>query len=230
MRDEYTGNHTQRVTAYSLILAEELGMPEAERRKLQVATLLHDIGKIAIDDQILRKPGRLSDPEFDRMRTHVLRGWEIIQMIPGLAWALPVVRGHHERWDGRGYPDGLAGEGIPLTARVVAVADAFDAMTSDRPYRAGMPAARAFAELQAGAGTHFDPGCVAAFLRVRAKVEAMLERDAAERRSAATGSNTISRHELERQRKAAQTPAPDEAAESPTLPGTKPHPACQPAG
>jgi HD-GYP domain-containing protein (c-di-GMP phosphodiesterase class II) len=231
MRDEYTGNHTQRVTAYSLLLAEELGMPEVERRKLQVATLLHDIGKIAIDDQILRKPGRLSDPEFDRMRTHVLRGWEIIQMIPGLSWALPVVRGHHERWDGRGYPDGLAGDAIPVTARVVAVADAFDAMTSDRPYRAGMPAARAFAELQAGAGTHFDPECVAAFLRVRPKVEAMLEQEAAERRSAAAGSNTISRHELERQCRAAPTtPAPVGETPAPALPGTKPHSACQPTG
>jgi HD-GYP domain-containing protein (c-di-GMP phosphodiesterase class II) len=233
MRDEYTGNHTQRVTAYSLLLAEELGMPEDERRKLQVATLLHDVGKIAIDDQILRKPGRLSDPEFDRMRTHVLRGWEIVQMIPGLAWALPVVRGHHERWDGRGYPDGLAGDAIPLTARVVAVADAFDAMTSDRPYRAGMPSARAFAELQAGAGTHFDPGCVAAFARVRPQVEAMLEQEAAERRSAASGSNTISRDELERQRKAvATTPGPPDATQTPApgLPGTRPHPAVPAAG
>lgn len=158
MRDQYTGNHTQRVTAYSLLLAEEVGLSEADRRRLQVATLLHDIGKIAIDDQILRKPGRLSDPEFDRMKTHVLRGSEIVQMIPGLTWALPVVRGHHERWDGRGYPDGLKGEEIPLTARVVAVADAFDAMTSDRPYRAGMPAARAFAELEAGAGLQFREG------------------------------------------------------------------------
>jgi HD-GYP domain-containing protein (c-di-GMP phosphodiesterase class II) len=203
MRDEYTGNHTQRVTAYALLLAEEMGLEEGERRRLKVATLLHDIGKIAIDDQILRKPGRLSEPEFDRMKTHVLRGWEIIQMIPGLAWALPVVRGHHERWDGRGYPDGLSGEDIPLTARVVAVADAFDAMTSDRPYRVGMPAARAFAELQTGAGTHFDPACVAAFARVRPQVEALLDKEAAERRFAEGGNCTISRKDLDRERKAA---------------------------
>jgi HD-GYP domain-containing protein (c-di-GMP phosphodiesterase class II) len=203
MRDEYTGNHTQRVTAYSLLLAAELGLDESERRQLRVATLLHDIGKIAIDDQILRKPGRLSEAEFAQMKTHVLRGWEIIQMIPGLAWAQPVVRGHHERWDGRGYPDGLGGEYIPLTARVVAVADAFDAMTSDRPYRAGMPAARAFAELQAGSGTHFDPECVAAFVRVRPQVEELLDREATERRSAETGCNTLSRQELDRERRAA---------------------------
>jgi putative nucleotidyltransferase with HDIG domain len=207
MRDQYTGNHTQRVTAYALLLAEEMGLSEMDRRRLQVATLLHDIGKIAIDDQILRKPGRLSDPEFDRMKTHVLRGTEIVQMIPGLMWALPVVRGHHERWDGRGYPDGLKGEDIPLTARVVAVADAFDAMTSDRPYRVGMPAARAFAELEAGAGTHFDPACVSAFLRRRPQIEEMLAREAAERRSAEGSSNTISRQELERERRAAQLPS-----------------------
>jgi putative nucleotidyltransferase with HDIG domain len=202
MRDAYTGNHTQRVTAYALLLAAELGVDETDRRRLRVATLLHDIGKIAIDDQILRKPGRLSDLEFSQMKTHVLRGWEIIQMIPGLAWALPVVRGHHERWDGRGYPDGLSGEDIPLTARVVAVADAFDAMTSDRPYRTGMPAARAFAELQSGSGTHFDPECVAAFLRARPQVEALLEKEASERRSAEGGSSTISHQELQRERAA----------------------------
>ena len=223
MRDAYTGNHTQRVTAYALLLAEEMGLPEGERRRLRVATLLHDIGKIAIDDQILRKPGRLADHEFDTMKTHVVRGTEIIQMIPGLAWALPVVRGHHERWDGRGYPDGLAGEDIPLTARVVAVADAFDAMTSDRPYRAGMPAARAFAELHAGAGTHFDPDCVAAFARIRPKLEAMLEKEASERRAAEGGSNTISRQELDRERKAALADEPTCSALVNSLPTTRAH-------
>jgi putative nucleotidyltransferase with HDIG domain len=223
MRDEYTGNHTQRVTAYALLLAEEMGLEETERRRLRVATLLHDIGKIAIDDQILRKPGRLADHEFDRMKTHVLRGSEIIQMIPGLAWALPVVRGHHERWDGCGYPDGLTGTGIPLTARVVAVADAFDAMTSDRPYRPGMPAGRAFAELLAGAGTHFDPECVEAFLRIRAKVEALLEQEAAERRSAAGGSDTISRQELERERMSVAAQEPPNSALLNSLPDTKAH-------
>ncbi len=203
MRDEYTGNHTQRVTTYALMLAEEMGLPEEERRQLQVATLLHDIGKIAIDDQVLRKPGRLSEHEFATMKTHVLRGVEIVQMIPGLSWALPVVRGHHERWDGRGYPDGLKGEEIPLTARVVGVADAFDAMTSDRPYRAGMPAARAFGELQSGSGTHFDPLCVEAFNRIRPQLEVLLEREAAERRDAEGGTHTLSRQELDRERAAA---------------------------
>jgi HD-GYP domain-containing protein (c-di-GMP phosphodiesterase class II)/pSer/pThr/pTyr-binding forkhead associated (FHA) protein len=210
MRDPYTGNHTQRVTTYALILAEEIGMSDEERRRLKIATLLHDIGKIAIDDHILRKPGRLAPDEFTLMKSHVMRGWEIVQMIPGLGWALPVVRGHHERWDGRGYPDGLKGEEIPLTARVVAVADAFDAMTSDRPYRLGMPAERGFAELQAGAGTHFDPACVEAFFRVRPKIEAILAKEAAERIAAATGTNTISRQELERERKIDRYAKPQE--------------------
>jgi putative nucleotidyltransferase with HDIG domain len=193
MRDPYTGNHTQRVTTYALLLAEELEMSDDDRRRLKIATLLHDIGKIAIDDHILRKPGRLAPDELTLMKSHVVRGWEIVQMIPELVWALPVVRGHHERWDGRGYPDGLKGEEIPLPARVVTVADAFDAMTSDRPYRPGMPAERGFAELQAGAGTHFDPACVEAFLRIRPKIEAILAKEAAERIAAATGSRTVSR-------------------------------------
>lgn len=228
MRDEYTGNHTQRVTAYALLLAEAMGVPEGERRRLRVATLLHDIGKIAIDDQILRKPGRLSDHEFEQMRTHVVRGAEIVQMIPGLAWALPVVRGHHERYDGKGYPDKLAGEGIELTARIVAVADAFDAMTSDRPYRSGMPVARAYEELQKCAGTHFDPDCVAAFVRVRPQIEAMLEKEAAERRAAAGGCHTLSRQELEHERAAAYEAlgrtGPPRAAPAATGPtGTRVH-------
>lgn len=197
MRDTYTGNHTYRVTTYALLLAEELGLTVEERRKLQIAAALHDIGKIAIDDQVLRKPDRLSPAEFAQMKTHVTRGAEIVQMIPGLAWTLPVVRGHHERWDGKGYPDGLKGEANPLPARIVAVADAFDAMTSDRPYRQGMDPDRAYAELQAGAGTHFDPVCVAGFQRIRAKIESLLEREAEERRHLETSTDTITRKQLE---------------------------------
>lgn len=197
MRDRYTGNHTHRVTAYAQLLAAEMGLSTEERRQLQVATVLHDIGKIAIDDAVLRKPDRLTPAEFDVMKSHVTRGAEIVQMIPGLGWALPVVRGHHERWDGKGYPDGLRGEANPLPARIVAVADAFDAMTSDRPYRRGMPSARAFAELQSGAGTHFDPRCVEAFGRVREKVEEMLEAERTDRNRAEASTETISRKELD---------------------------------
>ena len=213
MRDESLGNHAQRVTTYALLLAEELGLDEDVRRQLRVATLLHDIGKIAIDDQILRKAGRLADHEADQLKTHVIRGAEIIQMIPGLAWALPVIRGHHERWDGRGYPDGLAGEDIPLAARVVAVADSFDSLTADRPHHKGTPAARAFAELQAGAGTHFDPECVAAFLRVRAKVEALLEKETAEERALESGCDTVSNRDLDRARSKARRTKPSAPVE-----------------
>jgi HD-GYP domain-containing protein (c-di-GMP phosphodiesterase class II) len=199
LRDRYTGGHTHRVTNYALVLAEELGLPAADRRFLQVATPLHDIGKIAVDDAVLRKPGTLSGPEFAQMKEHVRSGVEIVQMIPGLAWALPVVRSHHEKWDGTGYPDGLAGEEIPLSARVVAVADAFDAMTSNRPYRRGMPVETAFAELRAKAGSHFDPRCVDAFCRARARVEALLDQEVTFRNQADLAAQTISRQELDRQ-------------------------------
>jgi hypothetical protein len=209
LRDRYTGGHTHRVTNYALVLAEELGLPVADRRLLQVATPLHDIGKIAVDDAVLRKPGTLSGPEIALMKGHVLSGVEIVQMVPGLAWALPVVRSHHEKWDGSGYPDGLAGESIPLPARVVAVADAFDAMTSNRPYRRGMPIEAAFAELQAKAGSHFDPRCVDAFFRARDRVEALLCQEAAFRTQAELATQTISKKELDRQISDTPDPAPD---------------------
>jgi putative nucleotidyltransferase with HDIG domain len=208
MRDHYTGNHTHRVTALALLLAEELGLAPADRRLLQVAAPLHDIGKIAIDDKVLRKPGRLSSEEFSHMKSHVLSGVDIVQMIPGLAAALPIIRSHHERWDGTGYPDGLAGENIPRLARVVAVVDAFDAMTSDRPYRRGIPLAQAFAELEAHAGTHFDPTCVAAFLRLRPRLEAMFAQEANLQELEATTEETLPHGELARQ----GTPAPAPSA------------------
>ncbi len=174
LRDTYTGNHTQRVTAYASLLAEELKLSASERQQIAIATPLHDIGKIAVADAVLRKPGRLTADEYEEMKTHVSKGAALLANIPGLAPMLPIVRSHHERWDGSGYPDGLAGEGIARVARVVAVADAFDAMTSDRPYRLALSAEVAFAELQAQAGTHFDPDCVAAFVRVRTQVERLL--------------------------------------------------------
>jgi HD-GYP domain-containing protein (c-di-GMP phosphodiesterase class II) len=207
MRDSYTGDHTHRVTTYSLMLAEELGLPAEQRQLLRAAAALHDIGKIGIDDGILRKPGRLSEIEFTQMKTHVTRGSEIIQMIPGLAWALPVVRGHHERWDGAGYPDRLKGDEIPLAARVVAVADAFDAMTSDRPYRRGMTASAAFAELDAGAGKQFDPTCVEAFMRARPRIEALLTQETAFRQQAEQETGTMTVQELRRQT-SGETPGP----------------------
>jgi HD-GYP domain-containing protein (c-di-GMP phosphodiesterase class II) len=150
VRDQYTGGHTRRVTDYAVLLAEELKLSATERYQIQIGTPLHDIGKIGIDDAILRKPGKLTPEEFEMMKTHTVKGAAILQAMDNLRLIIPIVRHHHERWDGTdgtGYPDGLARDGIPLTARIVAVADAFDAMTSDRPYRSALRTDHAFREL-----------------------------------------------------------------------------------
>jgi HD-GYP domain-containing protein (c-di-GMP phosphodiesterase class II) len=174
IRDLSTANHTNRVTMYSMLLAEELHVGDSERVLLQVGTPLHDIGKIGIEDAVLRKPGALTASEFEHMKTHTLKGAAILETIPGLRSAIPIVRSHHERWDGKGYPDGLPADKIALIARIVAVADAFDAMTSMRPYRKAMTPEEAFGELVSKAGSHFDPACVQAFLARRAHIDAIL--------------------------------------------------------
>jgi HD-GYP domain-containing protein (c-di-GMP phosphodiesterase class II) len=174
MRDQCTGDHTKRVTDYSLLLAEELKLSPNEKYQIQIGTPLHDIGKIGIDDAILRKPGKLTTGEFEHMKTHTVKGATMLDSMMHLIPMIPIVRHHHERWDGTGYPDHLAHEKIPQIARIVAVADAFDAMTSDRPYRPAMPSDHAFLELVGKAGTHFDPNCVYAFMRLRQKIEAMM--------------------------------------------------------
>jgi HD-GYP domain-containing protein (c-di-GMP phosphodiesterase class II) len=163
-RDDYTGKHTDRVTRYSQLISGQLCLLDADQELIRIGTPLHDIGKIGIDDAILRKPGPLTAEEFEIMKTHTVKGAKILSVLPGLAKAIPIARSHHERWDGGGYPDRLAGEAIPLLARIVAVADAFDAMTSHRPYRKAMPAEVAFAEVQKQTGRQFDPECAAAFL------------------------------------------------------------------
>jgi HD-GYP domain-containing protein (c-di-GMP phosphodiesterase class II) len=180
LRDSYTGGHTQRVAAYSMLLAEELRVTPMERHQIRIATPLHDIGKIAVADQVLRKPGKLTTDEFDMMKQHVLKGAELVGNIPGLTPMLPIVRSHHERWDGRGYPDGLAGDDIARVARIVTVADAYDAMTSNRPYRPAMLVTDAYAELCSQAGSHFDPRCVEAFLRLRPCLQKILAQGPAE--------------------------------------------------
>jgi putative nucleotidyltransferase with HDIG domain len=167
MRDEYTGGHTYRVTTYSAMLAEHMKMSAEDMDLIRIGTPLHDIGKIGIDDSILRKPDKLTNEEFEIMKTHTVKGAEILETIGDLKSIIPIVRNHHERWDGRGYPDALAGEAIPPLARVVALADAFDAMTSDRPYRKGLPASVAFAEIEKMAGKQFDPVLAAGFLAIQ---------------------------------------------------------------
>jgi HD domain/GAF domain/Inner membrane component of T3SS, cytoplasmic domain len=174
MRDQYTGDHTRRVTDYSLLLAEQLHLSAGDKYQLQIGTPLHDIGKIGIDDAILRKPGKLTVSEFEAMKTHTTKGASMVTSLINLVPMIPIIKHHHERFDGQGYPEGLRGEQIPMIARIVAVADAFDAMTSDRPYRRALSLERAFGELAHTSGTHFDPRCVEAFLRARVRVEDLL--------------------------------------------------------
>jgi response regulator RpfG family c-di-GMP phosphodiesterase len=165
-RDVGTEAHSRRVHGYALAAARAYGLPESDLTDLGHGVLLHDIGKIGIPDAILLKPDRLTDEEWAIMRRHPEIGARLIRDIAFLQGAIPVVRHHHERWDGRGYPDGLRGVEIPLGARIFAVVDAFDAMTFDRPYSRAISFGAARAELRRSAGTHFDPAVVEAFMRV----------------------------------------------------------------
>jgi putative nucleotidyltransferase with HDIG domain len=175
MRDQETGDHTKRVTDFALLLAEDLSTTPADKYAIRIGAPLHDIGKIGVDDAVLRKPGKLTDGEFEHMKTHTVKGAKMIDGFGSLAPLLPIVRNHHERWDGSGYPDKIGQNKIALTARIVAVADAFDAMTSHRPYRPAMPPQLAFLELLTKSGSHFDPQVVQSFLRLRPKVEEMMQ-------------------------------------------------------
>lgn len=163
-RDDYTGGHIERVRAYSHVLGVALGFPREALWRLDMGAILHDVGKIGISDTVLTKPGPLDEDEWRQMRQHPAIGANLLGQVPFLSGALPVVSSHHERWDGAGYPQGLKAEAIPMEARIVAVADAFDAMTTDRVYRRGRGIGAAVAEIQRCSGTHFDPTVVEAFL------------------------------------------------------------------
>jgi response regulator RpfG family c-di-GMP phosphodiesterase len=165
-RDSETSGHSERVVNFSLRLGRELGLDAEQLRSLEFGSLLHDIGKIGVPDAILRKPAALSESEWVRMREHPLHGQKILSGIRFLEGAARVVAQHHERWDGTGYPVGLRGEQIDLNARIFSVADAFDAITSDRVYRRGRSYEEAVAELEGFAGRQFDPEVVEAFRRV----------------------------------------------------------------
>ncbi|TGD95944.1 HD-GYP domain-containing protein [Methylobacterium nonmethylotrophicum] len=165
-RDNDTGDHTWRVARYSQIMAEALGLDPDLCRRVYLAAPLHDVGKVAIPDGVLLKPGRLDDEEFALIRTHAAIGKRILggSSCALIGLAAEIAEAHHERWDGGGYPLGLSGEAIPLAARIVAVADVFDALTTERPYKAAMPLDEARASIEAESGRHFDPACVTAFL------------------------------------------------------------------
>ena len=162
-RDYVTGDHIGRVAATSLALGRELKMPREDLEPLEMAGMLHDVGKIQVPDSVLLKPGSLDEGEWTIMRAHTTFGGELTGQIEFLEKVSRIVRSHHERLDGSGYPDGLVGDAIPLEARIVTVADVFDAMTNDRPYREALPASAALEELRRNRGTAFDPEVVAAF-------------------------------------------------------------------
>jgi putative nucleotidyltransferase with HDIG domain len=165
-KDPYTRGHSERVATYALMIAERMGLASEQKDALEMASYLHDIGKIGISEDILLKPGKLSDEEMGQMRHHPLIGANILKPV-SFPWPiLPVVRHHHEHYDGGGYPAGLRGEEIPLLARILTVADSYEAMTSDRPYRRGRSTEEAIAELKRCSGSQFDPKIVEAFVEV----------------------------------------------------------------
>ncbi|MEO6866535.1 MAG: HD-GYP domain-containing protein [Gaiellales bacterium] len=168
-RDRYTMGHGLRVTLVSILIGQELELSQHELDILRRAATFHDIGKIAIPDDVMHNPGRLTDGQFEVFKSHSAEGARICSKLESLRPCADLVRSHHERMDGRGYPDGLRGEQIPLGARIIAVADAWDAITSDRPYRAGQPAFVALEEIRRCAGTQFDDRVVRAFVEVLAK-------------------------------------------------------------
>jgi putative two-component system response regulator len=192
-RDEDTGFHVKRTQEYVRVLATQLNTMRDASRHMPVEQVdhvarsapLHDLGKVAIPDHILLKPGKLTEPEMIIMKTHAERGWDMLsraadRMGSGgqefLHYGMQIARSHHERWDGRGYPDGLAGEAIPLSARLMAVADVYDALISRRPYKEPMSHAAACAYIEGNAGAHFDPLVVQAFSRARNHVQAIARR------------------------------------------------------
>jgi putative nucleotidyltransferase with HDIG domain len=176
-RDAYTGRHAERVAAYGLAIADVYGMRLSEQPEIEFGFLLHDVGKVAVPDAILFKPGPLTAAERLVMQQHPVTGSEIVREIEFLGAAREVIRSHHERWDGTGYPDELMAEEIPLSARIFAVADTLDAVTTRRPYREPSTISEARAVIDAGSGSHFDPEVIVAFRALPdATIEAIRER------------------------------------------------------
>ena len=164
LKDLNTGVHSTRLAEWGMRVGQELGLEESELQNLEVAALLHDIGKVGIPDAILRKPDRLDADEYTLMKKHSEYGWAVLRMLPGFERAALDILHHHESFDGKGYPAGLKNTEIPVVSRIVCVIDAFDAMVSSRPYRKGLPYAEAVRRLNEASGTQFDPAVVRTFL------------------------------------------------------------------
>ena len=174
-KDPYTRGHSERVARYSIGIGKHLGLPEKEMRDLRISALLHDVGKIGIDDRILRKPGALSEDEFEVMKQHPAKGAAIMGGVAQLIDIIPGMKYHHEKWSGGGYPDGLEGEQIPVQARIVAIADTFDAMTTNRPYQKAMEIGYVVEKIKSFAGTRFDPRVVDAFVNAVKRGDVQIE-------------------------------------------------------
>jgi putative nucleotidyltransferase with HDIG domain len=172
-KDQTTGEHLQRVRVYAMELAKELGLSEDETEALRAASVLHDIGKLAVPEHIISKPGKLTPEEFEKMKIHPTVGAEILEQVDFPYPVVPIVRAHHEKWDGSGYPNGLAGEAIPIGARILAAVDCLDALASDRQYRKALPLDEAMAKVVADAGKSFDPQVVAILHRRYIELEKM---------------------------------------------------------
>jgi len=172
-KDETTGEHLQRVRVYAMELAKELGLSDDETEALRAASVLHDIGKLAVPEHIISKPGKLTPEEFEKMKIHPIVGAEILEQVHFPYPVVPIVRAHHEKWDGSGYPNGLPGEAIPIGARILTAVDCLDALASDRQYRKALPLDVAMAKVASEAGTSFDPKIVAILLRRYIELEKM---------------------------------------------------------
>jgi HD-GYP domain-containing protein (c-di-GMP phosphodiesterase class II) len=174
-KDPYTRGHSERVARYSIGIGKNLALPEKEMRNLRISALLHDVGKIGIDDRILRKPGALSEDEFEVMKGHPAKGAAIMSGVAQLIDIIPGMKYHHEKWSGGGYPDGLEGEQIPMQARIVAIADTFDAMTTNRPYQKAMELGYVVEKIKSFGGTRFDPRVVEAFVNAVKRGDIQIE-------------------------------------------------------